>query len=105
MSLGDIERVVARREREGLCEEEREKIDWAKVRATRLMVDVYAPQKQFPFTVKWNNRGEPCEGDRLYTVRREQTYFRGSKVEGMGGKVVRFLHLTRVDLGNDAWLQ
>ena len=26
-------------------------------------------------------------------------------MEGTGGKVVRFLHLTRVDLGNDAWLQ
>ena len=105
MSLEDIERVVARREREGLCEEEREKTDWAKVRATRLMVDVYSQQKQFPFKVKWNNRGEPCEGDRLYAARREQTYFRGSKVEGIGGQVVRFLHLTTVDLGNDAWLE
>ena len=104
MSLDDIKRVVARREKEGLSEEERDKIDKAKVRATRLMVDVYAPQKQFPFIVKWNNSGEPCQGDRLYTARREQAYFRGSKVEGTGG-VVRFLHLTRVDLGNDAWLQ
>ena len=49
MTLDDIKRVVARREKEGLSEEERDKIDQAKVRATRLMVDVYAPRKQFPF--------------------------------------------------------
>ena len=86
MSLDDIKRVVARREKEGLSEEERDKIDQAKVRATRLMVDVYAPHgSNSPSIVKWNNSGEPCQGDRLYTARREQTYFRGSKVEGTGG--------------------
>ena len=76
MSIEDIERVVGRRDKEELSETESEKIDWAKLLATRLMVDVYAPQKQFPFTPKWNNRGEPCEGDRLHTPSREQTYFR-----------------------------
>ena len=105
MNIDDIERVVGRRDKAELGETESEEIDCAKLLATRLMVDMYAPRKQFPFTTKWNNRGEPCEGDRLHTPSREQTYFRGSKVDGVGGTVVRFLHLTRVDLGDDAWLQ
>ena len=85
-------------------ETDSEKIDYAKLKATRIMVDVYAPQKQFPFTTKWNNKGEPCGKDRLHEASKEQTYFRGSKIEGVG-KDVRFLHLTTVDLGEDGWLE
>mmetsp|Transcript_15691 Transcript_15691/g.49573 ORF Transcript_15691/g.49573 Transcript_15691/m.49573 type:complete len:460 (-) Transcript_15691:64-1443(-) len=106
MSIDDIKRVVGRCDKEELSETvtESEQIDHAKLKATRIMVDVYAPQKQFPFTTKWNNKGEPCGKHRLHEASKEQTYFRGSKIEGVG-KDVRFLHLTTVDLGEDGWLE
>ena len=50
MNIDDIERVVGRRDKAELGETESEEIDCAKLLATRLMVDMYAPRKQFPFT-------------------------------------------------------
>ena len=49
MNIDDIERVDRSSDKAELSETESEKIDCAKLLATRLMIDVYAPREQFPF--------------------------------------------------------